>query len=56
MNQTVSFTVQFTVDQSWIDDGFILDNEKALNMLSNALPYAYPHELQATVVSMKVKA
>ena len=44
------FIVQFEVDQKWIDDGFTLDDERALEMLINALPFAYTHELKAKVI------
>jgi len=48
--QNNRFTVQFEVDQKWIDDGFTLDDEKALQMLIDALPFAYTHELKAKVL------
>ena len=48
--QNNRFTVQFEVDQKWIDDGFILDDERALAMLIDALPFAYTHELKARVL------
>ena len=49
------FIVEFEVDQSWIDDGFDITDESALEMLSNALPYAYVDtELSAKVVSGQI--
>jgi hypothetical protein len=34
------FTVEFTIDQVWIDDGFDMTDEIALDMLANAIPWA----------------
>ena len=44
------FIVKFEVDKKWIDDGFTLDDERALQMLIDALPFAYAHELKAKVI------
>lgn len=44
------WTVEFTVDETWIADGFDLTNERAHDMLANDLSYAYAHELGARVI------
>jgi hypothetical protein len=45
------WTVEIKVDQSWVADGFNLDNERAQSMLANTLPHAYGYELKAKVVA-----
>ena len=51
------WTVEFEVDQSWVADGFDLDDERALDMLSNDLQYAHiGNELGARVVVKPSKA
>lgn len=49
-NKKLKWVVEFSVDQSWVADGFDLDNERALEMLSNDLTFAYPHELAAKIL------
>lgn len=45
------WTVEFEVDEVWIEDGFDLDDERALNMLANDLRHAnIGTELKAKVV------
>jgi hypothetical protein len=34
------WVVAIQVDESWVADGFDLDNERALDMLAGTLPYA----------------
>jgi hypothetical protein len=50
MSKTYKWTVQFEVSENWIDDGFNINDETALNMLAEYLPYAYGHELKAKVI------
>lgn len=46
------WTVEFEVDEVWVADGFVLTDERALDMLSNDLRYAtIGTELTAKVVS-----
>ena len=42
--------VEFTVDQTWIEDGFQITNNKALGMLENCLPFARGDEFAAKVL------
>ena len=51
MPKSFSWTVKFTVDPVWVADGFDLDNERALEMLAAALPYAQGSELRAQVIA-----
>ena len=44
------WTVEFEVDQVWIEDGFNLDDEVATEMLSERLGWAYPWERSAKVI------
>ena len=46
----LKWTVEFTVDECWVADGFIMTAERALDMLANDLGYATPDELGAKVV------
>ena len=47
----LTWTVQLTVDSTWVEDGFNLTDERALDMLANNLPYAnIGTELSAKVI------
>lgn len=46
------WTVQFEVSETWVEDGFELDDEGALEMLAGRLGYAHVEvELNAKVLS-----
>lgn len=45
------WTVEFTVSRTWVEDGFSLDDERAMDMLSKDLGYAHEDELGAKVLS-----
>jgi hypothetical protein len=45
-----TWTVQFTVHPTWVQDGFNLDDDCAADMLGRALPWAYADELGAKVL------
>lgn len=45
------WTVEFTVDKTWVEDGFNLTDEKATEMLNKVLAFAYSHEVKAKVLS-----
>ena len=45
----LKWTVEFSVDSTWVADGFDLTDERAKEMLNNDLRYAYGHELKAKV-------
>lgn len=50
------WTVEFWVDDSWVEDGFDLTDERALDMLSNDLGYAtIGTELDVKVISKPSK-
>lgn len=45
------WTVEFQVSENWVADGFNLTDDRALNMLSSELGWAYEGiELKAKVV------
>lgn len=44
------WTVEFEVAASWVADGFDLTDERAHDMISGDLTYAYGHELRAKVI------
>lgn len=50
------WTVEFEVTEAWVEDGFEITAERALDMLANALPYAYGSELKAKVVKAPAQA
>jgi hypothetical protein len=47
---TFKWVVEFEVTENWVEDGFDIDEDRAQDMLANALPYAYGHELKAKVI------
>ena len=47
----LSWTVRFTIDPSWVADGFEITDERAFSMLLNELINAYPEEIAAKVIS-----
>ena len=49
------WVVEFEVTESWVEDGFEITADRALDMLANALPYAYGSELKAKVVKAPTK-
>jgi hypothetical protein len=48
--KTFKWVVEFEVTETWVEDGFNIDEDRAQDMLANALPYAYGSELKATVI------
>ena len=48
--KTFKWVVKFEVTETWVEDGFDIDEDRAQDMLANALPYAYGHELKAKVI------
>jgi hypothetical protein len=51
------WTVEFTVAESWVADGFDLDDERAHKMIAHMLQYAFNHEIEAKVIqSPKAKS
>jgi hypothetical protein len=44
------WTVEVSVSENWIDDGFTLKEEKLQQaILENLLGYAYPHEVDVKI-------
>jgi len=43
------WTVQFSVSDNWIADGFELTQEDVERMIQERIPYAYPHEVTAEI-------
>lgn len=50
------WTVEFTVAESIVVDGFDLDAERAHEMLAQNLPFAYGYELGAKIVKSPRRA
>ena len=44
------WTVEITVDPSWVEDGFDLTDERAKSMVSRAFPSAFGDEYDAKVI------
>lgn len=51
MKAKIKWIVEFSVDETWVADGFNLTKERALTMLQNDLSSAYGHELSAKIIS-----
>ena len=47
----LKWTVELSVDESWVMDGFDLTNDRAHAMIQNELPYSYGCETSAKVLS-----
>lgn len=43
--------VEFTVDETWVQDGFDLDDERAKEMIEENIPYSYSSETTAKVIA-----
>lgn len=56
IKKAFKWTVEFTVDETWVADGFDLNEERALGMVENALPFAYEHEFSAKVIKSPEKS
>lgn len=48
--KTFKWVVEFEVTETWVEDGFEITQDRAEDMLANALPYAYGNELSAKVI------
>jgi len=44
------WVIEIEVHETWVEDGFSLDNERAHDMLCQHLSHAYGHELRARVL------
>ena len=48
--KTFKWVVEFEVTEDWVADGFDISQDRATDMMANALPYASGAEFKATVV------
>ena len=48
--RTFKWVVEFEVTENWVEDGFNITEDRANDMIANALPYAYGSEYKATVL------
>ena len=48
--KTFKWTVEFEVDETWVADGFDLDDERAQDMIQNDLRLATSFEAKAKVI------
>ena len=48
--KTFKWIVEFEVTEDWVADGFDINQNRATDMMANALPYASGAEFKATVV------
>jgi hypothetical protein len=44
------WVVEFEVSSVWVEDGFNIDQDRATDIIANALPYANGSEFKATVL------
>jgi hypothetical protein len=44
------WVVEFEVSSVWVEDGFNIDQDRAKDIIANALPYANGSEFKATVL------
>ena len=45
-----TWLVAFTIDETWVADGFEIDDERAQSMIESACPFACGHEVRGRVV------
>ena len=45
-----TWIVEFTIDPSWVADGFELTEERAKEMIENELPHSYFHETSVRII------
>lgn len=50
MKKSFKWVVEFEVSENWVEDGFELTDERAMEMLRDDLQYAMQHELGAKVI------
>jgi hypothetical protein len=48
--KTFKWVVEFEVAVTWVEDGFNLTQERAEDMMANALPFAYGSEFAAKII------
>ena len=45
-----TWTVKFTVDETWVADGFELTEELAKDMIQNQIPYSFEEETSIKII------
>lgn len=45
------WTVEFTVDEVWVADGFEIDKDRALDMIATTLPHSVSTEFNARIIA-----
>ena len=48
--KTFKWVVEFEVTETWVEDGFDITQDRAADMMANALPYADGSEFKAKVL------
>jgi hypothetical protein len=48
--KTFTWVVEFEVAETWVEDGFNIDQNRARDMIANALPYADGSEFKVKVL------
>jgi hypothetical protein len=48
--KSFKWVVEFEVTQNWVEDGFNITEDRANDMLANALPYAYGSEYKVKII------
>jgi hypothetical protein len=48
--KTFKWVVEFEVAESWVEDGFDLTQDRAMEIIANALPFANDDEIKALVL------
>jgi hypothetical protein len=48
--KTFKWVVEFEVTETWVEDGFNIDQDRATDIIANALPFAHGSEFKATVL------
>ena len=46
----LKWTIEISVDTTWVADGFDFTKERAENMILNDLLWAYSHEVKAKII------
>lgn len=55
-NKRFKWTVEIEVDETWVEDGFDLTDERAKEMVMSDLRYAYGHEISCKVIAAPAPA
>lgn len=50
-NKRFKWAVEIEVDETWVEDGFDLTDERAKEMVMNDLRYAYGNEISCKVIA-----